>query len=88
MSCLRSILPLMRFRAEQCLHNIRQGETVRNVLLVVFMAAILPAPRSIASTNLFAEIDADALNKLIGRGFAVTSAAIRYSSNMSNISSG
>ena len=42
----------------------RQGETVRNVLLVVFMAAILPAPRSIASTNLFAEIDADALNKL------------------------
>jgi hypothetical protein len=51
----------MRFRAEQCRHNIRQGETVRNVLLVVFMAAILPAPRSIASTNLFAEIDADAL---------------------------
>jgi hypothetical protein len=54
----------MRFRAEQCRHNIRQGETVRNVLLVVFMAAILPAPRSIASMNLFAEIDADALNKL------------------------
>jgi hypothetical protein len=34
------------------------------VLLVVFMAAILPAPRSIASTNHFAEIDADASNKL------------------------
>jgi hypothetical protein len=51
----------MRFRAEQCRHNIKQGETVCNVLLVVFLAAILPAPRSIASTNLFAEIDADAL---------------------------
>jgi hypothetical protein len=40
---------------------------VRLILLVVFMAAILPAPRSprsIASTNLFAEIDADALNRL------------------------
>jgi hypothetical protein len=54
----------MRFRAEQCRHNSRQGETVRNVLLVVFMAAILPVPRSIESTNVFAEIDADALNKL------------------------
>jgi hypothetical protein len=57
----------MRFRAEQCRHNIRQGETVRNVLLVVFMTAILPAPRSIASTNLFAEIDADAAIALDGR---------------------
>jgi hypothetical protein len=54
----------MRFRAERCRHNIRQGETVRNVLLLVFMAAILPRHVTIASTNLFAEIDADALNKL------------------------
>ena len=59
------MMALMRFRAEQCRHNIRQGETVRNVLLV-FMAAILPAPRSIASTNLFAEIDADAAIALDG----------------------
>jgi hypothetical protein len=43
----------------------RQGETVRNiVLLVVFMAAILPAPCSLASTNIFTEADADALLKL------------------------
>jgi hypothetical protein len=43
----------------------RQGETVRNVvLLVVFMAAILPAPRSFASTNSFTDADADALLKL------------------------
>jgi hypothetical protein len=37
---------------------------VRNVLLlVVFMAAILPAPRSFASTNIFTDADADALLK-------------------------
>ena len=55
----------MRFRAEQCADTIPDKvKTVRNVLVVVFMAAILPAPRSIASTNLFADIDADALNKL------------------------
>ena len=34
------------------------------VLLVVFMAAILPAPCSLASTNIFTEADADALLKL------------------------
>jgi hypothetical protein len=61
----------MRIRAEQCRHNIREGETVRNVLLVVFMAAILPAPRSIASTNLSAGIDADVLNKLETAGIAL-----------------
>jgi hypothetical protein len=58
----RSILPLTRFRTEQCRHNIRQAETVRNVLLVVFFGRNSPrATFYIASTNLFAEIDADAL---------------------------
>ena len=47
-------MPLTRFRAEQCRHNIRQGETVRNVLLVVFYGRNSPR----------AEIDIDALNKL------------------------
>jgi hypothetical protein len=45
---------------------------VRNVLLlVVFMVAILPAPRSFASTNIFTEADANALLKLQNAGMAL-----------------
>jgi hypothetical protein len=51
---------------EQCRHNIRQGETVRNVLLVLFYSRNFSPPRSIASTKLFAEIDADAAIALDG----------------------
>ena len=45
---------------------------MRNVLLlVVFMGAILPAPRSFASTNIFTDADADALLKLENAGMAL-----------------
>lgn len=45
---------------------------MRNVLLfAVFLAAILPVSRSLASTNIFIDADADALLKLENAGMAL-----------------